>query len=385
MLPIKRFFLIALLLPGTMPAMAFAPGEPVALIASSKLGADAFEHHFEGAASTGLEEAVVIKKRMVGVSTGPWRSFVWSVGPSGQLTHEVALNAPNQLPNADGPDVAAITRLSDGALVCALITEKGELKLARVTGNDVVWSTTNSVIGADLRITRMVQASDGNFILTGQRSGHATYLKIAPNGIRIWEHKPESEGLGVAFDAVPTNDGGAFVTAGFWNGDPYMIGESSVWIAKVDANGIISNYKKIPGRRPRIAPTGDGGFVLVYDKSTTVAQKITLQAYEKTLEPAWSTEVLSNTRGLETFKVVQRPGGGYIVAGGDDLKLFTAVFASDGKKLSQYKSDSIQSSDYNVVATGSEFFLIYPVISLIEANFRKQLNTKIQVSVFKVE
>lgn len=384
----KRVILLCVVLiqQAVLPAIVHALADAAGPMVNARLGDSAYEHHLEGSVSDGQGASIVVRKRSVGVATGPWRSWVWSVGPSGNLVRETALKEPNQLPDADSSEVSAVAKLSDGSLVCLMMTKAGELRLARVSGESVAWSPGGNMAGTDLHIVQMIASSDGNLILMGRRGGRPAYLKVTLNGVKVWERHPETDSPGVVFDGVAAVDGGAFLVADYWNGDPYIIGDSSVWIARIDAGGSVVSQRKIAGRRPRIASSsGEDGVVVVYDQSNTVAQKIALQEFSGSLEPGWSTAVLANPKGLETFKVAALRHGGFGVAGGDDLKMFAAQIGPDGKTAWEFRSATIQSSDFSVVAGAGELYLIYPVISIIEANFHKQLNTKIQISVFKTE
>jgi hypothetical protein len=370
----------ALLLPTHIDAEA-----AVKLTFGSKFGEDAFEHRYEGGVAAEGRLFVALKKRSVGETSGPWASWIWSIDTTGKLIRTLELREPNQLPAVDGPDVAGMTMLHDGSLACAVITRKGELKIARIADKDVTWSLGDKTIGGDLHISRLFPTSDGNLIIVGQRTGQPLYMKVTPAGLKVWERRPDHEGRGIVLDGVPTSDGGGFIVADYWDGDPFMMGESWIWIAKVDTTGAIVRQKRFRGRRPRMAASDRNSFVLVYDESSSVSQRILLQAFEETLDPAWSTAVVENQRGLGTFKIDRVMQEGFVVTGGDDLKLFVSLFDTAGKDLWSLRDPATQSSDFDVSATKDAFFVVYPVVSTLEVGSHRHLNTKIGVLSFRVE
>lgn len=374
-------FIAALLLPTALYAVALT----VTSASKARLGEDAFEHRYAAAIVRGPDVMLALQKRSVGNSPGLWKSWIWSIDSTGKLLQAQELVEPNQPPDVEGPEVTAMTALTDGAVACAVVTRTGELKIVRVApGKDPSWSLGDKSLGNTLRITRIFQTADGNLLIVGQHRGKASYMKYTVSGTRLWELSFDNSIPGAVFDGIPTPDGGAYLVADFWKNDPYMMGDSSVWIAKVGTNGDVTKQQKLSGRRPRIASSNGDGFVLAYDQSETVAQKIMLQKFGSTLDPSWSSDILSNTRGLETFKVEQLNQGGFVVAGGDDLTLSASLVDPDGKKSWTFKDKDTRSSDFNILIAKDQFFLIYPVISVVEIGSKRQLNTKIGISSFNV-
>lgn len=377
-------FLLALFLQVITPPNTRATEIPVTPTSQLQLGDDAFEHRYETSVATEERLFVALKKRPAGQTTQAWTLWIWSIDSTGKITQTLELTEPNQSPTLDGPDIPAITVLRDGSLACATVTKKAGLRLGRIKDGHVNWTARDTSIDTNLYISRMVPASDDNLLVLGRTGTRPIYMKITPDGHKLWQRISDDNKPGVVFDGIATNDGGGILVTDFWNGDPFMIGESWIRIAKVDTNGTVTSEKKIRGRRPQIAPSGRGGFVIVYDQSESVGQQVALQAFDERFGPTWSKAVLANKRGLSTLKIAGTMQDDFVIAGGNDLSLFISVVGSGGRDEWSFEDEHTQSSDFNVLSTQNGFVVVYPLISTIDIGLHRALNTKIGVRYFIV-
>ncbi len=173
---------------------------------------------------------------------------------------------------SDGYDEKAIpsTRHGVGEFWGTKIDGNGNLQWRRYfggTNNDRAYSVVPAWDGGYI----MAGASESNdFDISNARGSYDFWiLKISEEGQMIWERSYGGSGVDIAYDISLTNDG-AYVVAGHSfssdNDISNPIGESDVWMIKIDKQGELMWEKSIGGTASELArsiqPASRGGYII---------------------------------------------------------------------------------------------------------------------------
>ena len=120
------------------------------------------------------------------------------------------------------------------------------------------------------RANAIAQTDDGGYVIAGNlASASAWVLKLDASGEVLWQ-KTYTDGSASAHAMHPTNDGGYIIAGDTSNGSAFP-GSAAIWVAKVDASGIVQWQQSFaePSKDSSentfansIEPTSDGGYVI---------------------------------------------------------------------------------------------------------------------------
>ncbi len=343
-----------------------------------QFGDDAFDHRYQRAEAQSNGLVVGVGRRSAANSGEPWASWLWFVNRKGELERTVEIKGTDRLPgDAEGTEIGGLAMLEGGSIMASLQSGKAPPILNLVGKSAVSLPVANPVLGEQTVISKIFQTTDRNVLLVGSRIGKAIFIKVTPDGEKLWEQTLPGGTASAILGGLATEDGGAVLVADFWSGDPFFQGQSTVWVGKIDATGKVRSEQKFTGRRPRLAKT-EAGYLVVLDRSSSVSQDIRVQALTDTLDISWSSPVLSTDRGVATFRIVPA-GNGSLVVGSHNLKLWASRLDAAGKPIWRYSDPQIQSSDFDLTSVGNRAYVVYPLISTFMVGSKRRLNNKVGV------
>jgi hypothetical protein len=178
-------------------------------------------------------------------------------------------------------------------------------------------------IGASAITTAMIQASNGDYVLTGRvydEMDQAVAIRVDQNGLIVWENTYNSD-YSVFFKSITQLADGTFIAVGsyFYSN---ISGDEYIWVVRLDAMGR-KIWEKTFGNKEEqndgydVIATSDGGFIvagLVLDKKTYQPQTWVLK-FDKNCNLQWD-KLFAN--GV-AFSVIQTRDGGYAFSGAHNL------------------------------------------------------------------
>jgi hypothetical protein len=275
---------------------------------------------------------------VAGISTPPGRPeeagsfWVRRVDSAGQVRRTTAIpHERGQGPvNSSYRYVGGLAVLANGGLL--LVVELGERRpvLLRLDASDRV--VASKVIAEhSTRITRLVPADAGRYLLFGTQGLDALAMKVDADAQAIWTRhydRGDTEGFD---DAVATDDGG-FLAVATARGDNPSAGER-VWVVRAGADGLRQADVVFSGRGPALSRAPDGTYRLVYDAQIEAfAHDMRLLSLGPALETLAKSSLLPREPGFPVrLGIVARPRGGFLVAGAKGLGLWLGRVDADGR------------------------------------------------------
>lgn len=178
-------------------------------------------------------------------------------------------------------------------------------------------------IGSSVITTATIQASNGDYILTGRVFGEndkAVAIRVNPSGMVVWENTYSAD-YSVFFKSITQLTDGTFVATGsyFYSN---IAGDEYIWVVRLNAMGkkiweetFGSEEEQNDGYA--VTATSDGGFIvtgLVLDKETGRPRTWVIK-FDKSGNQQWD-KLFDN--GI-AFAVTQTRDGGYALSGAHNL------------------------------------------------------------------
>lgn len=350
-----------------------------------RLGDDLWEHEYRAMAVSDKGDSifVAVRARPAGHRDTPWSLMIWRVNQqTGELT-PTALDPQLTLLSKSYADIEDLKVLGNGSVVLAAESSKGVPSIIKLEPNGKL-SFAKEIADPthSAEILKILPTADGGFVIVGHQSTDAVIEKVDPAGNKTWDKVIDRGKIESFFDGVTTSDGGVVVIGNSWTGDPFFIGPSAILVMKFDDKGNLQMEKSFPGRYASIAPSTQNSYAVVYDKSDTVQQSISVVGLSDELRELWNAPIFSSERGVARFRIASAPNGGFVVVGSRDLNLWVSRIDKMGKTMWVFSDSERSASNFDVTSSGESFFIAYPAISTFMAGGKRQLNTKVSLIKF---
>jgi hypothetical protein len=162
--------------------------------------------------------------------------------------------------------------------------------------------------------------------------------------------------------------------------DAVRSGPSLVWVGRYDAGGALKTEITFPGRYGSITRSGDGGYALVYDKSSSVDQEIHVKGLSAEAKELWDAPLQDGARSVSEFKIAALSRGGYVVAGRKTGRPYVALLDGTGRTVATLDGvvveRSIDLGDAGLAYAGAS---LYVASSHIEARTRSDVRQTVRV------
>ena len=314
----------------------------------------------------------------------PGRLLLWQLNNAGEATSEIEIRKPTAAPNV--PEAQTVTAaikdvlaLDSGDALLLVDFEGARPSLVKIdtTGKQVF---AKQLTGPERAVTlfKILATSDGAFVLLGHQSLDAFVMKLDAAGDVLWERKYDRGKMDLFVDGIPIEDG-AFVLVG--NSGTYDVlrgGPSVVSVGQYDADGAMSAEVTFDGRYGRVAQAPGGGYAVVYDKDHSENQDVRVRRLGSDLKEIWETQLLVAMPSFMDFRIGTLRGGGFVVAGGRDGKLYVNRIDSRGGSTGVFQEDAtnpiIRLGTYGLLTVGSELIIASSTIDPREkANARQRI------------
>jgi hypothetical protein len=247
--------------------------------------------------------------------------------------------------------------------------------------------------------SKLVSESAGEFVVThvvadqankalvimGVEGAAAVIVRADFGGILQWRQTVNKAKQNVAWDAVPTPDGGCVVVGSSGTFDPTFNGETSVWIIDFGLNGKKLSEQTSVGRFGSLAHSSDG-YAFVYDKNASGPQSIAVQFFTPQLKLVEEKRVLEYTPTVPTaFKIFIGPSGDYVIAGSRNTNMgfYLARVNPASHQIAEAWTPELRlGASYDVLCSGNDQCAL--VTSLIVRNGAKSWSGKVDVTKFNL-
>jgi len=227
-------------------------------------------------------------------------------------------------------EAKSIQQTSDGGYVVAGGTESfgagdRDIWILKLDGDGTIqWQKTFGGTEWDAAWGKPIQqTSDGGYVVCGQTASFGAgetdswVLKLDENGTIQWQKTYGGRKGDEAWAIRQTSDGG-YVVAG--ETESFGVGESDVWVLKLDGNGTVQWQKTYGGREwdeaESIQQTSDGGYVVAGDTWSFGAgdEDFWVLKLKEDGTIQWQ-KTFGGREGDEGESIRQTADGGFVVAG----------------------------------------------------------------------
>ncbi|MEZ4827746.1 MAG: hypothetical protein R3C61_15900 [Bacteroidia bacterium] len=183
---------------------------------------------------------------------------------------------------------------------------------------DTLWTRGYNVLGPSETGSRVMQTSDGGYLVLGERKPIATphiyYMKTDAAGNLLWDKTMDDPSSQVG-DFVEVN-GGYAISGTVYNGsnhDFYLIRTNTtgdtLWVKKYDLGGV--------DRCRRIISTSDGGYILqgIFQSSVSALPEGVLLKVDSLGQVLWQSNYSLPGTEIQPESVTSLAGGGYLTCG----------------------------------------------------------------------
>jgi hypothetical protein len=293
---------------------------------------------------------------------------IWTFNQNGERTAETEVRSfgvdRNEI-KAEHLTVFGLSIMEDGNLAVVLgdgLTRPFLLKMT--TAGQILFAKVIEVKGSglNLRVSKVVWAGDHLF-LVGHNSFDAYVARIEMSGALAWEKTIDRGRMELFADGIATDDGGIILAGNMGQYDVLRVGPSEVWLSHFSGTGVEIRQPGFIGRYGSFTRTADGNYSFVYDKSNTASQDIWLKVLTPDLRQVSTSRIVSTKLGFTHFKIISLPGGGCLVQGEDDDRLYVAKLDSASNVIGSFtqpggtsavRFDLLQAGD-NVLVVSSPF------------------------------
>jgi len=239
----------------------------------------------------------------------------------------------------------------------------------------------SSIDDEKLFILKMVEMSDGNFLILGRDSNNTgLIIKIDSGGNKIWKKTYNfAEGnVDIFIDGESVGDKDGFVLVGNSLNISKELSEktATTLLLKCDSQGEILSQKQFNGgsinavKYPQICQLDCGNIALSYDNGnqSMVNTNRKIKVFTPNLELIREKQIVQSEDNL-FFGMEAIPGGGFIVAYwgfSSDLQIYR--FDNEGQQLDSISLDDVVLSSsfrINIVCMENEAFIIGTTPSII--------------------
>jgi len=239
----------------------------------------------------------------------------------------------------------------------------------------------SSIDDEKLFILKMVEMSDGNFLIIGRDSNDTgLIIKIDSEGNRIWKktYNFEEGNVDIFIDGKSVGDKDGFVLVGSSLNISKELSEktATTLLLKCDSQGKILSQKRFSGgslnavKYPQICQLDCGNIALSYDdgNQSMVNTSRKIKVFTPSLELIREKQIVQSEDNL-FFGIEAIPGGGFVVAYwglSSDLQIHR--FDDEGQQLDSISLNNVVLSNsfrINIVCMENEIFIIGTTPSVI--------------------
>lgn len=320
---------------------------------------------------------------------GNYSLWLWKINQKGEKIHEFEIRNPTQdakLPQSPY-SIRSISTRDNGELFLVVEFSSDHHSLLKINKIGEVVSIKQIPNIDHAKIAKLVLSPNETIYLLGRKFKDGLVMKIGLDGNLIWEKlfkRNRLAGAAEAFDAFPVKEEGTIIIGNAGAFCDFCIGESEVWMVKLDKAGNIQAEYSLQGRNGSIARAGKNGFFVVYDRNDLtrkdqkiMTQEILVQAMDMNLKPLWNTRLMTIPQNVGKFKTIEAAGGGFIVVGEKSNKLSVARFDKKGKEMWSFLDllpFERTSLNYYMASRNNQFFILY---SAFKINEKRQRNEKV--------
>lgn len=319
---------------GNVPAAAApAPGRLSVLWTQTHGGPDDWFEYRTAALSARNEVWVGFGSR--DFASGSVSSWIWRVGPDGATRGTYRLEEPpeQQAAPVSYSDVKGVMPLHDGGVlvVVGFAGDRPWLVRLDADGRQVAAAPISGRRDrSEFIVSRVIATPDGQYVLLGHTGLDALVVKIDATGKVLWEHRDDRGKMDFYVDGLANPDGSLLVVGNSGTYDYNFDGESVVFVRLFDRNGKPQTEKTWPGREGSVARGADGGYAIVYDRSTSVGRRIVMQVLGPNLDEQRSVSVAEFAEGRGRFAVFQAGRGtDFLVSGPQASRAYVVRVGSE--------------------------------------------------------
>ena len=179
----------------------------------------------------------------------------------------------------------------------------------------IISKSTLDKSGGIYNISKVIPSQGTNNIgmAVGRVGSRGMLLYIDALGQLMGKIELADPDMQIVYDAVQFNDETILLVGGRSIGK----NEMGLWVAKISNNGKVLAKTTFEGRYAGVSHDQAGqNFAVVYDRVTPTSWDVGLRGFTGSLEHSWKTDLLSNIRAVEPFKIAPLPNNrGFIVVG----------------------------------------------------------------------
>jgi hypothetical protein len=241
----------------------------------------------------------------------------------------------------------SLVQTSDGGYAIAGATTSSGAGYADVyvikldANGNLQWTKTIGGPGDEIGFS-LIQTSDGGYAITGYTSSFGAgkldvyVVKLDADGNLRWTKTIGGSGDEVGFSLIQTSDGGYAITG---TTQSFGIGETDVYVVKLDTNGNLQWTKTIGGPGDEVGfsliQTSDGGYAIA--GATTSSGAGEADVYVVKLDAngnlQWTKTIGAKNEKLINSSIIQTSDGSYVIAG------TTRSFGAGGRDVYFIKLD----------------------------------------------
>ena len=293
--------------------------------------------------------------------------WIWRVRSGGDVTASRKLHKPET--NQAGHTIDS--SLSENLRLCRLQPHK-ILLVANLT-EGLAW-----VIGLDSAaraeftkellpaapgffVLKCVRTTDGHCLVLGRAATTYFIVKMDSTGSVLWSEERSGPKTSTSFDVdvVAEDRGGYLIVQNVRLAANQAHGNlANCWIGRFDSSGTLQTGFRMPfsGRLLWPVRSPDGTYFFVHEKIDRTGENLSLVALDSAMSLLWSTPISTTHRDQTRLRIAAMAnGGGCVVAGTRDHKLFLGRYDNTGKQQWEFfPGEAFTATQYDVAVSDDD-------------------------------